>query len=241
LNINKGRKLIKWLFTKFPAPICFVTGRMGYGKTDFSLKIAETLLEENALKMVGSNIKVEDSRFTYITNVYKLKKWMQKRGDKLFILDEAGIHVDSRSALSKINKEIRKIAFLLRKFDGKLIFVTQRSADIDTTFRDTDIWLATFHKADLKTCYVYANPLDEIVVIRNVPKTSIKYDTKDIALFGFEPSSEDAESFEDKLLTEWLECGNFSKVAKKHNLYPMQVKRIVLERIKQLRSMAIAI
>jgi len=234
-----GRKFIKWIFTNFPAPICFITGRMGYGKTDFSLLIAEYLLKENALKYVGSNIKIDHPNFEYITNVYKLKRWLQRKGDKLFILDEAGIYVDSRSALSRLNKEIRKIGFLLRKFDGKLIFVTQRSEDIDSTFRHTDIWLATFHKINLKTCKVYANPLDEPITLHNIPPTSIKFNTKDIAFFGFEPTQEDAESFEDKLLTEWLECGNFSKVAKRHNLYPMQVKRIILERVKQLRSMAI--
>lgn len=231
--------VITYLFSKFPAPICLVTGRMGSGKTDFSLLIAETLLKKNIVKLVGSNIRTSDPRFDYIVNVYQLKKWMQKKGAKLFILDEAAVHIDSRSALSKLNREIRKIAFLLRKFDGKMILVSQRSEDLDSTFRDSDIWLATFYKETLKSCIVYANPLDEPIRLIDIPKTSIPYDTKDIALFGFEYTPEDQGSFEDKLLTEWLECGSFRTVALKHGLYAMQVKRIILDKVKQLRSMAI--
>lgn len=229
----RRRGVIEYLFSKFPAPICIVTGRMGFGKTDFSLLIAEKLLERNIVKFVGTNIKTQDERIDYITNVHQLKQWMQKKGNKLFILDEAGIHVDSRSALSKLNKEIRKIAFLLRKFDGKMILVSQRIEDLDTTFRSSDIWLATFHKINLKTCIIEANPLPEPVILYDIPRTSIPYDTKDIALFGFE-LTEGLETTEDKLLTEWVECGNFRKVALKHGMYTMQVKRIILEKVKQL-------
>jgi len=42
----------------------------------------------------------------------------------------------------------------------------------------------------------------------------------------------------DKLLTEWLECGSFNKVAKAHGMFAMQVKRVILEKVKQLKSMA---
>lgn len=232
------RRFITKIFTKFPAPICFVTGRMGKGKTDFSLLIAQILLEENAIKMIGTNIKADYPYFDYITNVYQLKQWMLRKGDKLFILDEAGIYADARNALSKVNKELRKIAFLLRKFDGKLIFVTQTFEDLDSTFRNTDIWLATFKKLSLQTCDVYSSLWIGSKRLTKIPPTSVPFKTKDIAEFSFEPSF-DSETLEDQLLTEWLECQNFSKVAKAHSMFPMQVKRIVIERIKQLRFSAI--
>jgi len=211
---------------------------MGKGKTDFSLLIAQILLEEKAVKMVGSNIKVNHPQFTYITNIYQLKQWMTQKGDKLFILDEAGIYVDARNALSKLNKELRKVAFLLRKFDGKLIFVTQTFEDLDSTFRNTDIWLATFKKTALTRCEVYSSLWIGPKILSKIPPTSIPFNTKDIAEFGFEPIV-DNETLEDQILTEWLECQNFSKVAKAHNMFPMQVKRIVIEKIKQLKLSAI--
>jgi len=228
-------KLICDLF-KYNAPIVFIIGRFGYGKTDFSLLIAETLLKYGVVKKVGTNIKVEHPNFDYITNVVYLKKWLvSSKAKKLFILDEAGIHIDTRNPLSRINREIRHLGFLLRKFRGKFIFVSQRAKDIEGTFRDTDIWLATFHKFSLKKALLISNIYDEPIIIENIPKTSIPYDTYDIALFGLEPSSFEAESINQQMLKAWLEGKSFRQIARDFG-YPQatQVIRIIREEVKHL-------
>ncbi len=235
--MNKAERLICYLF-QFPAPIVFVTGRFGHGKTDFSLLIAETLLKYDKIKRVGTNITTNHPDFDLITNLLKLKRWLRStKGDKLFILDEAGIHIDTRHALSKLNREIRHTAFLLRKFDGKFVLVSQRSKDLDSTFRDTSIWLATFHKLNKKTVRVYGNPLPRPITIFDVPRTSIRFNTKDIAPFSYGALDLELSSMEDQILKEWLETMNYNKVAKKYKLFPQQVKRIIKNRIEEILAL----
>lgn len=234
--MNQAEKIICRIFG-YSAPIVFIIGRYDFGKTDFSLLTAETLLKYGLIHKVGTNIKIKDNpHFDYITNVPILKRWLsQDRSKKLFILDEAGIHVDTRNPMGKINREIRHLGFLLRKFRAKLIFVTQRARDIETTFRDTDIWLATFRKLSKKRVLLYSNVLDVPIVIENIPRTSIKFDTYDIALFGTDATDFEPQSREQEILKAWLEYGNFTKVARMFNIpHTTQVVRIVREQVKNL-------
>jgi len=237
-KIQNAEKIICKLFS-YHAPIVFITGRFGFGKTDFSLLIAEILIKNGIIKKFASNIKVESQNlpYTYITNLVSLKEWLYpKRISKLFILDEAGINVDRRNPLGKLNRQIRYLGFLLRKFRGKLIFISQRSKDIESTFADTDIWLATFKKLSKTKALLVSNIYDEPFYFSDIPKTNIKFDTYDIAPFTTEPKYDEleAQSFERKILYEWLECGSYGKVAKTHGLFTQQIKRIILEQVKAI-------
>ena len=239
MAFEEAEKIICELF-KDQAPIVFVTGRHGTGKTDFSLLIAEILLKNGIIKKFGSNIKVLDAKgydYTYITNLISLKEWLYpKHEHKLFILDEAGINVDRRNPLGKLNKQIRYLGFLIRKFRGKLIFISQRSKDIESTFADTDIWLATFRKLSKTEAILVSNVFPDPIHFYDIPKTSLDFDTYDIALFTAEPSLNDLEpkTFERKILYEWLESGSIHKVAKAHGLFAQQVKRIILNEVKAI-------
>ena len=224
-----------------PAPIVFITGRHGRGKTDFGLLIAEILLKNGIIKKFGSNIKVLDSKgydYTHITNLVRLKRWLKKpkRIHKAFILDEAGIHADRRNPLGRLTREFRYLGFLLRKYRCKLMLISQRSKDIESTFADTDIWLGTFKKISKTEAILISNIFEEPYYISDIPKTSIQFDTYDIAPFTLEPEklSEEMDTFEMKILCDWLECGSYNKVAKKYGMFAQEVKRIVIEQVKAL-------
>ena len=166
-----------------------------------------------------------------------LKEWLYpKHIHKLFILDEAGIHTDRRNPLGKLNKEIRHLAFLLRKFRGKLILISQRSKDIESTFTDTDIWLATFKKLSKTEALLISNVHADPFYISNIPKTNIKFDTYDIAPFTSEPDYTDleAKTQERKILFEWLDHGSMHRIAKKYGMHAQQVKRIILNEVKAI-------
>ncbi|MCS7106204.1 MAG: hypothetical protein NZ942_02730 [Candidatus Aenigmarchaeota archaeon] len=235
----EAEKVICNLFS-YQAPIVFVTGRFGTGKTDFSLLIAEILLKNGVIHKFGSNIKVIDPKgynYTYITNLVSLKEWLYpKHEHKLFILDEAGINIDRRNPLGKLNKQIRYLGFLLRKFRGKLIFISQRSKDIESTFADTDIWLATFKKLSKTEAILVSNVFTDPYHFYNIPKTSLDFDTYDIAMFTSEPNYSDleAKTLERKILYDWLEHGNYGKIAKAYGLHIQQVKRIILNEVKDI-------
>jgi len=120
-------------------------------ETDFALKITEVLLEKGIIRKFASNIKVLDSKgydYTHITNLVALNKWLYpKRIHKLYILDEAGVNVDRRNPLGKVSRQIRHLGFLLRRFRGKLIFISQRwslGIWIELKYVCTSIALASF-------------------------------------------------------------------------------------------------
>jgi hypothetical protein len=236
---EEAEKIICDLF-KYQAPIVFITGRFGSGKTDFSLLIAEILLKNHVIQKFGSNIKVLDHKgydYTHITNLVSLKEWLYpKHIHKLFILDEAGINVDRRNPLGKLNRQIRYLGFLLRKFRGKLIFISQRSKDIESTFADTDIWLATFKKFSKTEAILISNVYVDPIHFYDIPRTSLDFDTYDVALFTSEPDYTDleAKTLERKILYEWLEHGNYGKIAKAYGLHIQQVKRMILNEVKAL-------
>jgi len=213
--------LVKRLF-KVPASIVLITGRMDSGKTDFALLLAEVCLETEIVKEVGTNIKVKDPRFTRITSVPALKSWLlHTPGPKLFILDEAGCHIDARRPMAKINKELRHCAFLLRKYRSKMILISQRGEDIESTFRAPDIWLATFKKTSKTTAICVSDLWEDPVVIEDIPRTSIKYDTYDIAPFSLEAQEDflGAENLKKLYPVTWrfaMEDKSFEKI--KHEL-----------------------
>lgn len=236
---DEFEKILKDHFTD-PAPIVFIIGRHGRGKTDFSLYIAEKLLEMGLVHEVGTNIKVEteDPRIKHITNLYHLKNWLKSsKKRKLFILDEAGIHIDARNPLGKLNKEIRHLAFLLRKYRAKLILVSQRAKDIESTFRDTAMWLATFQKLSKKTALLISNIYgsDEPILLEDIPPTSLKYDTYDIAPFSTEPTEFEPQSEAQMLLKMWaIDNMSFRQISRQTGMPTPTVIRYVKEAVKNL-------
>jgi len=239
MSFNDFKSMIKILFSH-PASIIVVSGKMNTGKTDFALYLTENILNIGYISKVGSNIRVKDDRFERITSVEGLKKWIEKdrKVRKLFVLDECGEHIDTRNPLSRMNKELRYLGFKIRKYRGKMILIIQRLEDLESTFRSREITLAIFKKLSKKRCMVYSDLLREkdygdAVELKNIPRTSIKFNTYDIAPFFLE---------EDVLLSgrdkccvvakRYAECGNFSIIAKEMDLKPMQIKRLLQDHVK---------
>ena len=204
---------------KYPAPIVLITGRMGSGKTDFALLVAEILLENGIVDEVGTNIRVEDERFKRVNSVETLRKWLvSSKKRKLFILDEAAVHIDARRPMSKMNRELRYMAFLLRKFRGKFILVSQRGEDVESTFRAPDLWLATIKKLNKKTALVVSDIWDYPILLQGIPKTSIPYDTYDIAPFDMEDKDAQAITFVESqfpILCLWTQGLSFQQIAER--------------------------
>jgi hypothetical protein len=207
LNLNW---LLEQIF-EIPAPIVLICGRMGMGKTDFSLLLAELLLDQRMVDAVATNIEIEDPRFTKVTSVFGLERWLATtKGRKLFILDEAGIHIDSRTPFSQVNRRVKKIAMLLRHYRGKLVLITQRGEkDIESALRD--LISATITKLDKYTAIIALATLEDEIVLHNIPRTSIKFDTWKISEFNLieEPSEEE--------LTRMPECCRIRILLEKHN------------------------
>ena len=225
----------------YPAPVILVCGRMGTGKTDFSLLLAEMALMYGWVEEVATNIKVDDPRFTQITSLSALEAWLNKdTSRKLFILDEAGIHIDARNPLSAINRKFRHMVFLLRKKRAKLIVVTQRWEDIDAAVRD--LILCLVFKISKQHAVIESFVSDDFIEVFDVPKTSIRYDTYDVAEFhlvgGATPVAGEGWACEcGRYFEVYNQTGSYKKAGEILGVSHETVRRMVRQHISHVSQM----
>lgn len=183
-------------FNQFKYPVMVIYGNPESGKTDTSLLIAEIGLKEGYLDYFASNINT----YGYgerITNLEDLDFWLKNQmGRKLFILDEAGIHDDSRNPLAKLNKKIRHEVFVMRKFDAKIIFVLQELMDLDK-WKNSELTGMKIKKVKVDKNYFIARISSkffyEPIEVNPMPRTVIPFNSKDISPFTLEREIEENE------------------------------------------------
>lgn len=104
----KGREIVDRLFSH-PCPIIVIYGEPDSGKTDFGLLLTEKGFESGLIDIAGMNINVYDDRFVKISSLKSLKLWLEinKRANKVFILDEADAKFTNVDVITKLWKQIR--------------------------------------------------------------------------------------------------------------------------------------
>jgi len=165
--------------------IIFISGAKEKGKTDFALFLAECCFLLGFRKHIATNIKTDSYMVeAQITNLPDLRKWLRSSGRKLFILDEAGKHLPKMRFMTEKNIEIMELIQLIRHYDCGLIGIAPSDKFIDSNFLNTDIIDARIkkilkHKAIVKD-YLH----NETYFLLGIEKTSIKFNSKDIAEFS---------------------------------------------------------
>jgi hypothetical protein len=214
----------------FSIPVmALVVGDWKTGKTDFALLIAERLLELGIVKKVASNIETKDPRIEFVSSLEKLKHWLyMDKMRKLYILDEAGVHVPRRTPMKEKNVKAIQLLPEISKAHAKLIIVTQDPDGIDSQFLNP-VWLkAMFVKDSLKNARLISDFFETVISIRDIPPTTIKFDPYAIAPFTLtEPLRMPAWILKDeqyKLLWQWAIEGKSFKTL---GIHPMQLNRIV--------------
>jgi len=199
-----------------PAPIIFVTGRMGKGKTNFCLLLCELALTNHWVKYVATNIKVEDSRFLRITSFAELDNWLKANSQKkLFAFDEASSNISRRTPLAKLNRQIIDLAFKLRKYRAYLIVVAVSRQLVDSTFEAIpDLVLGEFKKISKDKAVLLSPIFDDAIMLHNVPSTTVKFDTYDVAPFTLTPpENQQPQLLCCRIAKRYVEIHNMAKVA----------------------------
>jgi len=231
---SKFVKVLERLFG-VPAPIIFVTGRMGKGKTDFCLLIGELALQYGWVKHVATNIKVFDERFLHITSWAELENWLKlDKRKKLYIFDEASSNISRRTPMAQLNRKIIDLAFKLRKYRAHLLLAAVSRGLVDSTFEAIpDLVLGEFQKITRETAILQSDLFDDLIVIRNIPPTTVKFDTYDIAPFSLTPPDEGLQFLCCKVAKRYAETGNMSKVANEFGIPTReQVKQLLIKHIR---------
>ncbi|MEM2146270.1 MAG: hypothetical protein QW279_12980, partial [Candidatus Jordarchaeaceae archaeon] len=213
-------ELVCTFFKQWKYPVCVIYGNPDTGKTDTALLFAEIAKNENVLDYFASNINTYGSG-ERITSLDRLDYWFKNQvGRKLFILDEAGVHDDSRNPLSQMNKRIRHEIFIIRKFKGHVIFILQELEDLDK-WKNSELTGMMIKKQVFDGEYVAkikCKWMEELTVVRDFPKTNIRYDTLDISPFTLEEELSESDlqlkGIPNQVAYLYCKTGNFAVIAK---------------------------
>jgi len=237
-NLNpKLSNLIKHIFNRQLSTFLVILGRRGSGKTDFGFLICEILWSTNLIKHFASNTKVYQSPFPIarITNLPDLQSWANSlRGRKLFLFDEAGKTFRRRTPMSSTNIKLLDNLQILRKFKLSIILITPHEKFVDSAVLGSDVLDGVFIKPSFKNpkIGIYEDQLEFFnFQLSNIPRTSIKYDTWDVAPFSAH-KQEKTPFLKDKhlqILWEW----SHGTPCHKLNLHNQTLNRIVRKFVKE--------
>jgi hypothetical protein len=221
----------------FSIPVmALVVGDWKTGKTDFALLIAERLLELGIVKKVASNIETKDPRIEFVSSLEKLKHWLyMDKMRKLYILDEAGVHIPRRTPMKEKNVKAIQLLPEISKAHAKLIIVTQDPDGIDSQFL-SPVWLkAMFVKDSLKNARLISDFFGEPIRINDIPKTSISFDPYAIAPFTLdEPFSVPEWVMKDDSYKLLWEYAVNNKSIDQLKVHPMKMNRLVRQFIRHV-------
>jgi len=231
--------LTRRILTNWKMPVAVICGNPETGKTDTALLLAEIGLNTGLLECFASNIQTYNVG-KRITNLDEMSQWFREAaGKKLFILDEAGIHDDTRSPMSIMNRTLRHEVFLIRKFKGHIIFVLQEMKDLDN-WKNSEL-TGTIIKKKVHQGFealVKFRGITDLFRFTEMPKTSIEFNTLDVAPFALERQLEELADFKRldgaaKIAYLYAKYGNTSVIARQlkkesgKNWRPQQVKRAI--------------
>jgi len=230
-------KILKILFDD-PAIILIGSARGSKtwktGKTDFALSIAEKLLNLDLVEEIASNIDTFGT-YPYIHDLVSLKYWLEKdKKVKLYILDEANIHLPSRRAMSNKSVEIIQVFPEISKAHARLIIVGQQLSSLDSELKSHRDWVkGAFEKLSLKSVRVKSNLLPKTYIFRNIPKTSIEFDPDVRAPFTLK--AEEKYTFQEQDFQR-LEAWSNGEPWNKNFKHPQEANRFYRKMVKILLS-----
>jgi len=226
------------LFTRGTSAFLIILGRRETGKTDFALLIAEILYNAGIIKNVATNIKIYKSPFpiTHIDNLDDLRFWCKDtRGKKLFLFDEYGKVMRRRTPMSRLNIKLIDDLQVLRKFKLSTVAITVNEKYIDNAVLGTDILDGYFFKPNYKNpkLALYFDYLENHTqTLTGIPRTSIAFDTWDVAAFkehGIVVKPEFKEKDID-ILWDWSHGLTYKDL----NVHPMKINRLTKKFVKEV-------
>lgn len=172
-----------------------ILGRRETGKTDHGLYIAEVLWRTGVMATFATNIKIYETPpgllIDHIIDLESLEVWASANtGKKLFILDEAGKSLRRRTPMARLNIQLLDKLQTLRKYRLSLIMITPAEKYIDNASLGSDVIDFVVIKPQFKNPKIadYYDAMHETSKgFTNIPATSIKFDTWDIAPFTLKP------------------------------------------------------
>jgi hypothetical protein len=216
--------------------IFFVKGPKGKGKTNFALLLAEVCYAFKYRVHIATNIQCESYFIKRITNWPDLQHWnIHTKGKKLYILDESGEHIARMGFMTSKNRQFMDMLQKIRHFDCGFVGIAPSSKRVDSGFLNTDILDAQIKKISMTSAKVVDYTHNDSYFLTDLPRTSIKYNSKDLALFTME-KPEDEKTWSDccKAAKYYAQTGSYILAGRffSPTLKAEQVKRLIIDHCK---------
>lgn len=218
--------------------VIFISGAKEKGKTNLALLLAEIAYRFGYRKEIATNIWTESYFVKQITNFPDLKEWLGRGGKKIYILDEAGKHIKKMRFMTDQNQQMMDLIQLIRHYDAGLIGCAPSESFIDNQFLNTDILDAKIRKITQKYAKVHDYLQNTMYILKQIPTTSIKYNSKDIATFNMERKTIRTDlPIGGQMALDYGQGMSYRQVATKYGeRYPVEVQRKVKEWLKTLSN-----
>ncbi len=164
--------------------VTLITGRMGSGKTDFAMYLADIARRRGYRILTNIILLEETDNIAKVTKASDLFRELANEGSFVTILDEAGLFANSKQIKKKENLELVKMILVIRKLGSSVIFINQRDMETAKTLRYLTKY--EFHKKSKKEVVVLGEWGPGEVYMHSMPPASIKYDTRAIAYFDID-------------------------------------------------------
>lgn len=198
-----------------PAPIIYIFGEPGSGKTNFALLLAQLWQREQGDDAtIGSNIRTWEEADEWHPSYGSLRSRLDEQTKQLpeggitahedaspylFVFDEASSHASGRGEDGyEAGMKLGPLVYKIRKAQAGLVIIGHDGKDVHPAVR-TLATVVERYRGEVKKATVYEDVVErqgrnEIMSLTGIPQTDMVYDDKEATSWEWhdEPTEEDA-------------------------------------------------
>lgn len=200
------------------APIIYIFGSPGSGKTNFALLLAELWKKHREEGEIGTNIRTWDEADEWIPRWGALESWIDTQlvsieggvtqaegaAPRLFVFDEASSHAAGHGEQGYETREkLAPLVYKIRKARAGLIIIGHDGKDVHPAIR-TMATCVERRQGELKRAVLWEDVIDrqgrhKIVELAGIPETSYNYDDKEATAWSWTGGEQEEREKEEEI------------------------------------------
>jgi hypothetical protein len=197
-----------------PAPIFYLFGEPGSGKTNFGLLLAQLYQREHPDAELASNIRTWREADAWLPSYPQLEEWLDEQtrsvegggvtrredaNPRLFVFDEASSHASGRGKQgAEAGQKLGPLVYKIRKARCGLVIIGHDGRDVHPAVR-TLATVVQRYRGELKRATVYEDVKNregrgQIVELRGIPETDYRYDDGEATSWSWDSVDDDTDA-----------------------------------------------